>query len=64
MLWNKQSRLRCLGKLPGADGFAAFASDAFTVQPGFKNKIERVGRKSKLMLRDGQTAAVSFHGVW
>ena len=42
---GEKRRLRCLGKLPGVVCFAAFAGDAFAVQPGFGNQVERVRRK-------------------
>ncbi len=42
---GEKRRLRCLGKLPGVVCFAAFAGDAFAVQPGFGNQIERVRRE-------------------
>lgn len=60
---GEKRRLRCLGNLPGVVCFAAFAGDAFAVQPGFGNQGERVRRESEFMLRDRQAASVSFHGV-
>jgi len=58
----EKRRLRCLGKLPGVVCFAAFAGDAFAVQPGFGNQVEGVRRESEFMLRDRQAAFVSFQG--
>jgi len=60
---GEKRRLRCLGKLPGVVCFAAFAGDAFAVQPGFGNQVERARRESEFMLRDRQAAFVSFHGI-
>jgi hypothetical protein len=51
---GEKRRLRCLGKLPGVVCFAAFAGDAFAVQPGFGNQVERVRRESEFMLGDSR----------
>jgi hypothetical protein len=59
---GKKCRLRCLGHASGVVCFAAFAGDAFAVQPVFNGKIERGRGESEFMLRDRQAAAVSFHG--
>ena len=59
---GEKRRLSCLGKLPGVVCFAAFAGDAFAVQPGFGNQVERARRESEFMLRDRQAASVSFRG--
>jgi hypothetical protein len=60
---GKKRRLRRLGDTPGHFSLGAFAGNALAVNPGFHNQVERGRGKSKFMLRDRQTAAVSFHGI-
>jgi hypothetical protein len=55
--------LRCLESASGAFGLDAFAGDAFTVQSGFGNQVERVRRESEFVLRDRQAASASSHCV-
>ncbi len=63
ILRSKQTRLRGFYGTAGAVGFRLFSGDSFAVKSGVLNQIERVGREAKLMLRNGQAASVSFHGV-
>jgi hypothetical protein len=60
---GEKCRLRCIRKASGAVSVGAFAGNPFAVNPVFENETERVRRESEFMLRDRQTAAVSFHGV-
>ena len=58
---REQSGLCCLCQIAGADCLGAFAGDTVAIQSGFNNQIECVRRESEFMLRDRQTASVSFH---
>jgi hypothetical protein len=60
----KQTRLRGFGGTAGTVCLGSFTGKTISVQSGFECEIERVGRKSKLMLRNGQAASVSFHGCF
>jgi hypothetical protein len=60
--WGEKRRLCCLRESAGTVCLVAFAGKALSVQSGFLHQIERVGRKPKFMLRNGQAAFVSFHG--
>ena len=62
LLRGEQRGLRGLRKLAGLLGLGLLAGDALTVNGGFGEQIESVWRKTKLVLRDGQMAAVAFHG--
>jgi hypothetical protein len=59
--WSEQNRLRCLRKNPGVVCLVAFAGKTISVQSAFLHQGERVGDKSKLVLRNRQAASVSFH---
>jgi len=61
---NEQTRLRGLCGTVGTVCLGLFTADPVAVKSGVLNQVERGGRKAKLMLRDGQAASVSFHGVF
>ena len=61
---SEQTRLRGFCGTAGAVGFGSFPGDSFPVQRCLGEEIKRLWREQKLMLRNGQAASVSFHGVF
>src|ERR1017187_4072697 len=62
-LWIEKRRLRCVGSKAQLIGLGALAGDALAIQRNRGKQIERVRRKTELMLRQRQAAFGSFHGI-
>ena len=60
---SKQTRLRGFGGTAGTVGFGSFTGDSVAVKRRFCEQVKSLWRETKLMLRNGQAASVSFHGV-
>ena len=59
---SEQRGLRGIGGAAALICLGLLFGDALTVEGGFGKETECVRRKTELMLRDGQAAAVAFHG--
>jgi hypothetical protein len=62
-LCGEERGLRCIGGAASLLCLGLLAGDALTVQRNLGKQIERVRRKSELVLRNWQAAFASFHGV-
>ncbi|MDD5140529.1 MAG: hypothetical protein PHY43_09760 [Verrucomicrobiales bacterium] len=60
----KKRGLPCLRLAASLCSLGLLSGDALTVQRNLGEQIERVRRKSELVLRQRQATFVPFHGVW
>ena len=58
---SKKAGLRGVGKLTAVLSFDQFAAETVAIEGGVLNQVERVGRETEFVLRDGQGAFGASH---